>query len=121
MSNPSGGPARAALAINWLALARLFRRARGGEAALKLALAYHNVFDIRNEDVQIVLADLADYTGFYRVNGEGIPPDDRAFSDGKRAAFGRLFRFLNLTDEEKAALVQAARTEAIASSNEGII
>ena len=121
MPNSSGAPSRAALAINWLALARLFRRARGGEAALKLALAYHNVFDIRNEDVQIVLADLADYTGFYRVNGEGIPADDRAFSDGKRAAFGRLFRFLNLTDEEKAALVQAARTEAIASSNEGII
>ena len=121
MPNPSGGSARAALAINWLALARLFRRARGDEATLKLALAYHNVFDIRNEDVQIVLADLADYTGFYQVNGEGMPPDDRAFSDGKRAAFGRLFRFLNLTDEEKAALSQAARAEAIASSNQGII
>lgn len=37
--------------LNWLTLARLFRRARGDDAALKLALAYHNVFDPRNEDV----------------------------------------------------------------------
>lgn len=68
-----------------------------------------------------MLADLADYTGFYRVNGESIPPDERAFSDGKRAAFGRLFRFLNLSDEERAGLVQAARAESLASANEGII
>lgn len=107
--------------ILWTSLVRLYQRARGNQAHLRLALAYHNVFKASNEDVQLVLADLADYTGFYRVNGEGIPPDDRAFSDGKRAAFGRLFRFLNLTDDEKNALVQAARVESIASSNEGII
>ncbi len=107
--------------MKWLPLAKRFRQARGSGAALRLALAYHNVFKTQDEDVQLVLADLADYTGFYRVNGEGIPPDDRAFSDGKRAAFGRLFRFLNLTDDEKNALVQAARAETLASSNEGII
>lgn len=107
--------------IKWLPLAKRFLRPRGDEAHLRLALAYHNVFKASDEDAQLVLADLADYTGFYRVNGEGIPPDDRAFSDGKRAAFGRLFRFLNLTDDEKNALVQAARVESIASSNEGII
>lgn len=105
----------------WVTLAKLFRRARGAEAELKLALAYRNVFRLNNEDVQTVLADLADYTGFFRVNGQGIPPDDRAFSDGMRAAYGRLFRFLNLTDEEQQALVQAARVETLASSNEGII
>lgn len=108
--------------MRWLPIARLLRRnPRGSEAALKLALAYNNVFKPHDPDVQIVLADLADFTGFYRVNGQGIPPDDRAFSDGMRAAFGRLFRFLNLTDEEKAALVEAARAETLVSSNEGII
>lgn len=106
--------------MKWLTLARRFRgRERGDEAKLRLALAYHNVFNPANEDAQIVLADIADFTGFYRVNGAGVPPDDRAFSDGMRAAFGRLFRFLNLTDEQKAALVDAARAEASASATQG--
>lgn len=108
--------------MKWFPLSRLNRgRARGDEARLRLSLAYHNVFNPQNADVQIILADMADYTGFYRVNGPGIPPDDRAFSDGMRAAFGRLFRFLNLTDEEKTALVEAARVETLASANEGQI
>lgn len=103
----------------WLPLARLFPdRARGNEARLKLALAYHNVFDTRKEDVQIILADLANFTGFYRVNGPDIPPDNRAFSDGMRAAFGRLFRFINLTDEEQAALVDATRAESLVSAKQ---
>ncbi|GLS17966.1 hypothetical protein GCM10007874_09820 [Labrys miyagiensis] len=108
--------------MRWLSLSRHFgSQARSKEAELRLALAYDNLFASRHADAQLVLADLADFTGFYRVNGPGIPPDDRAFSDGMRAAFGRLFRFLNLTDEEKAALVEAARAETLVSANEGII
>lgn len=106
--------------MRWLPIARMFsRNPRGSEAELRLTLAYHNLFNTANNDAQIVLADLADFTGFYRVNGQGIPPDDRAFSDGMRAAFGRLFRFINLTDEERTALVEAARNETLASSREG--
>ncbi|CAM5776269.1 hypothetical protein LMIY3S_05443 [Labrys miyagiensis] len=78
--------------MRWFSLSRHFGgRARGKEAQLRLALAYHNLFAAGSADAQLVLADLADFTGFYRVNGPGIPPDDRAFSDGMRAAFGRLF------------------------------
>lgn len=106
----------------WLPIARLFRqRPRGTEAEMRLASAYRNVFMSGSGDAEIVLADLADFTGFFRVNGAGIPPDDRAFSDGMRAAYGRLFRFLNLTDEERSALIDAARTETLASHNEGYI
>jgi len=109
--------------MKWLTLAKMAwsanRSPRGAGAEERLHLAYRNVFNPANHDAQIVLADLADFTGFYRVNGQGIPPDDRAFSDGMRAAFGRLFRFLNLTDEERTALVEAARAETLASSREG--
>lgn len=94
---------------------------RGIDAEATLVDAYQSVFGGHSPDVEIVLADLADFTGFYRVNAQGIPPDDRAFSDGMRAAFGRLFRFLNQTDEEKRALSRAAREEAMASAEEGII
>jgi hypothetical protein len=110
-------------ALRWFPLTRQLagQPGRSAEAELRLALAYRNVFNPQNADVQIVLSDLADFTGFYRVNGVGIPPDDRAFSDGMRAAFGRLFRFLNLTDEEKAALVEAARAETLVSATQGIL
>jgi len=34
---------------------------------------------------------------------------------------GGLFRFLNLTDEEKAALVEAARSETLVSATQGVL
>lgn len=103
-------------------LTSLFRgNPRGPQAELKLSLAYRNVFKLSDGEAQIVLADLADFTGFYRVNGQGIASDDRAFSDGMRAAFGRIFRFLNLTDDEKDALIEAARAETLASGAQGSI
>lgn len=105
--------------MRWLPLARRCAAARGAEAEHLLAEAYRTVFSTRSPEARIVLADLADFTGFYRVNGQGVPPDDRAFTDGMRAAFGRLFRFLNLTDEERAALIDAARAETLASAAHG--
>ena len=105
--------------MRWFPLARRFSAARGAAAEQRLALAYRNLFSSTSPDAQIVLADLADFTGFFRVNGQGIAPDDRAFADGMRAAFGRLFRFTNLTDEERIALVEAARTETLASATQG--
>lgn len=107
--------------MKWFSIVSIFPlgRRRGSEAELRLALAYHNVFNRQSEDVQIVLADLAHHTGFYRVNGPGIPPDDRAFCDGMRAAFGRLLRFTSLSEEERGALFNAARAEALESANEG--
>lgn len=97
--------------MKWWPISRRFDEPRGLAAEERLRQAYANIFRTSNDDAQLVLADLADFTGFYRVNGQGIPPDDRAFSDGKRAAFGRLFRFLNLTEEERSELAEAARRE----------
>lgn len=107
----------------WFGLTRLLNwyRVRGPDAAIRLSLAYRNVFNPSNEDAQIVLADFADFTGFFKVSGMGTSGEDRAYADGMRAAYGRIYRFMNLTDEEKQGLWDAARTEALASATEGMI
>ena len=96
-------------------------RKRGAAASKRLVSAYNAVFTGKGsaEDADMVLADMANFTGFYRVNGIGVSGEDRAFADGLRAAYGRIFRFLNLTDAERRSLEFAAREEALADSEEG--
>ncbi len=80
----------------------------------QLYTAYLEVFGKQSEAVEIVLADLAAHTGFYMVE----PPDadlslyQSGYSAGQRAAFGRLFHFLSLSDEQLRSLEVAAREEA---------
>jgi hypothetical protein len=106
---------------NWLS--RYFPRGfrRSSTAHLELAGAYQRVFTGHGteRDAQFVLTDLANYTGFYRVSGPGLSAEDRAFADGQRAAFGRLFRFLRMSADETRLLEEAARAEALADSEEG--
>ncbi len=97
----------------------LNKKPRGASATHELANAYLTVFDRRREHVQIVLADLASFTGFYAVTPAEAPPNTRAYADGKRAAFERLFYFLNLTDEERGFLEKAARLETNVSLRDG--
>ena len=103
----------------WQWLARKFPYApRGARAQSHLASAYRRVFEpgagaSSDEDRQIVLADLSSFTGFYRVSGPGLSAEDRAFADGMRAAYGRIYRFLRMTDDEVRSLEEAARQEAI--------
>jgi hypothetical protein len=94
---------------------------RSSSAKLRLSEAYQRVFTggADANDAQIVLTDLANETGFYRVNDYGVSADDRAFSDGKRAAFARIFQFLRMSNEERRSLEEAARHEAVVSSQEG--
>jgi hypothetical protein len=104
---------------------RLPRGSRRGPVARKtLTEAYSRVFvqgGASDEDRRIVLADLADFSTFYRVNGAGITGDDRAFTDGQRSVFGRLFSFLRMTEEQTQLLEEAARAEAVTDSEEGFI
>lgn len=104
--------------MTWLPLSRLYLGRQKKQADLRLIMAYKNVFKSNNPDVQIVLADFASYCGFYWHNGPGTDPGDRAFSDGKRAAFGRLFHFLGYTDEDLAAMAYAATEELNSNSIE---
>ena len=69
----------------------------------------------------MVLADLANHSGFYQVMPPGTPMADLMEANGKRAVFGRLFRFLRLSEDEVRALEEAARQEALADAREGEI
>ncbi len=106
----------------WHSIARHFRLGdrRGARANKVLADAYRAVFRDggTSQDREIVLADFANYTGFYRVSGPGLSAEDRAFADGMRAAYGRIFRFLRLSREELDALEDAARQEAVTDAQE---
>lgn len=80
----------------------------------QLHAAYLEVFGKQTEAAEIVLADLAAQTGFYMVE----PPDadlslyQAGYSAGQRAAFGRLYQYLTLSDEQLHSLEIAARQEA---------
>lgn len=87
-----------------------------------LAHAYNNVFhgNATKAEQQMVLADLEKESGFVQVvlPGPGVSLD---FENGKRYMFGRIFRFLSMTQEEHDALHAAARQEAMVDSQEGPI
>ncbi|NKE77542.1 hypothetical protein [Ochrobactrum sp. MC-1LL] len=99
--------------MKWRCLAWL-RRHRPNEAELRLAVAYKEVFERRSEHTEIVLADFAAHTGFYLVDppGTDLSLYQAGYNAGQRAAFGRLFQFLSLSDEQLRALEEAARAEA---------
>ncbi len=84
-------------------------------AEARIAIAYQRVFtgSPTGEDQGIVLVDLANFTGFYRVT----PPEagDRhaiVFNEGMRAAYGRIFQYLRMSDIEVRNLEMAARQTA---------
>lgn len=85
---------------------------------LRLVTAYKEVFEKNSESVELVLADLAQFTGFYQVMPPDTPPSELAHSNGLRAAFGRLFHFLSLTEDDLRELETAARLEARANNGE---
>lgn len=109
--------------MRWRSLSSAFaagmkRRLR---ARLALGAAYRRLFSGHGSkaDAEIVLADLANHTGFYRVTPPGAGSLD--YMEGKRAVFGRIFRFLRMTEAETEALEEAARAEALADGREGEI
>lgn len=60
----------------------------------------------------MIVADLAHETGFFEFCDSPETNEQAQFNAGKRAAFGRLFRCMNLTREERLLLSQAAGAEA---------
>ena len=96
---------------------------RGAQAAQKLAGAYQALFEGRGakKDAHLVIVDLAAYTGWLKVAGVKTSGEDRAFYDGQRYAFARIFRFLRMTEQEMKELEEAARREAIVDLQEGMI
>lgn len=73
-----------------------------------LAEAYKNVFG-HGDDADRVLADLAQFTGFYATLPSDATVTELAFHNGARTAFGRIYQILSDTDEGYAALDKTAR------------
>ncbi len=90
------------------------RQTRQGvpNADANLVAAYNSVFAQGREDVELVLADLAEFSGFYKVADRGTSADQLNFDEGKRLAFARIWSFLTLTDKQLEELENAARDEA---------
>ena len=109
----------------WISLASLMPlgRRRGAQATQTLTQAYRNLFDAKatRREAQMVLADLASHSGFYQMAAPGASTGELAEANGKRTVYGRLFRFLRLSDDEVRALEEAARQEALADAREGEI
>ena len=78
----------------------------------EVVLAYRAVFGGTSPAVAIVLADLAERTGFYKVEAGGQPAEDLNYAAGLRAAFGPIFEIVNLSGEQLAALDRASGYQA---------
>ncbi len=81
------------------------------QAEIRLARAYQRVFQGSpdKDDQNIVMVDLADFTGFYRVTGTVDGRDEIVFNEGKRTAFARIFKYLRMSNEEMTSLETASR------------
>lgn len=82
--------------------------------------AYRRLFGHNNDNAQIVLADLADFCGFYKIepSGSDMSAYQAGHVNGLRSAFGRIFYFLGLNEDDLKALEEAAREESRARSTE---
>lgn len=109
------------IAWRWLSSLYPLGRRRSVVSRKRLQTAYDSVFGRNDgaEDIEIVLADLANFSGFYKVMDYGVSGEDRAHADGRRAVFARIHKFLRLTPNERTGLEIAARDEARTDSQEG--
>lgn len=109
----------------WNSLASLFTkgRRRKYEASVRLTQAYQQVFAGKpsQQDQELVLADLANVSGFYRTSPHGFSSEQLWQMDGARRVYGRIFDHLRLDEADLHALETAARREAAVDEdpNEG--
>lgn len=89
-------------------------QASQADAELTLARAYQAVFlgNPKSDQQALVLVDLAEFTGFYRVTPPVGDTSMVFFNEGMRGAYGRIFRYLRMSADEIVALETAARETA---------
>ena len=60
--------------------------------------AYKRLFS--TTDGQVVLKELAHFTGFYQVTDEDMSPNEIARKEGRREVFDHIIRYCNLPPEQ---------------------
>jgi len=88
---------------------------RTNEGKLRLLQAYRSVFQGQpsRQQQDMVLADLAAQSGFYKVSHESVSSSALTYREGKRALFAQIFSALSLSPNDMSQLENAARHEAI--------
>lgn len=96
---------------------------RGPTHAHVLANAYRALFagNPTSGDCEAVVADLAEWSGFYTVTAPQASEAEVRFSEGKRAVFARMLSFVEMDDEAFRRIQDAAFGEAAVSQEEGYI
>lgn len=114
--------------MSWQTLSRIFDPfnllkglSRTNTARERLVDAYQAVFEGRGgrDDAEIVLADLAAFTGFFGVFAPGVTDAELRYAEGMRAVYGRIHARLRLSAEERVSLQEAAKLEGMHRNREG--
>lgn len=95
---------------------------RGPTSTIRLAGAYEAVFLLRNagkEDLDLVMADLAEFSGYFAVSPPGTSAEELLDANGRRAVFARILSLIRLPMGELTRLRDAALIEMQISSQEG--
>ena len=95
--------------MGWLSARRSARSRR--EQAKELERAYRSVFLC--PEGQAVLSDLAAESGMYLAPLESMDQRQSGYADGRKAMLARILSMIRISDEEHAALQEAARFETL--------
>lgn len=97
-------------------------RRRGSAATIRISDAYRAVFINGNpskEDSEIVMSDLANFSGYFAVSPPGTGDAELREANGARAVFARILSLSELPLVQLRSLREAALVELQTDSEEG--
>lgn len=94
---------------------------RGPGAIKRLTDAYQKLFagNGSQEDADLVLTDLAKFTGFFQVSPANATPDELRHAEGQRSVYARIHGKLRQGPSEREWLEKAVRDEVFTDIEEG--
>jgi len=83
-------------------------------AEAKIVSAYHAFAEGRagKQDADLILQDLAMYSGYFHVTPQSTPEGELKYAEGARSVFARVMYMLNLPVEQIYALQQVLNADA---------
>lgn len=84
---------------------------RGARREQQLVRSYATVFSLNIEDAQLVMADLAEASGYYAVMPEDATAMQMARAEGRREIFARILSLVGVSEEQREAIRIAALAE----------